>query len=111
MAPGRQRTIPDRVAAARAAAQPGFGLNFQTVRWVGSIAGLLVALFVLVGVQARLAFAPSGNGSHGGPERFVPGATASRFSGSDRLVLGCSLGLALAVLATAVLLSWLLANI
>ena len=101
----------DRVAAARAAAQPGFGLNFQTGRWVGSIAGLLVALFILVGVQGRLASAPSVNGSRGGPERFVPGATASRFSGSDRLVLGCSLGLALAVLAAAVLLSWLQANI
>jgi len=101
----------DRVAAARAAAQPGFGLNFQTVRWVGSTAGLLVALFVLVGVQARLAPAPSGKGSPGGPERFLPGATAARFSGSDRLVLGCSLGLALAVLAAAVLLSWLTANL
>ena len=101
----------DRVAAARAAAQPGFGLNFQTVRWVGSIAGLLVALFVLVGVQGRLASVPSVNGSHGGPERFVPGAAISRFSGSDRLVLGCSLGLALAVLAAAVLLSWLTANL
>jgi len=97
-----------RVAAAQAAEQPGFGLNFRTVRWLGSIAGLLVALFVLVGVRARLASAPSGKGSPGGPERFLPHATAARFSGSDRLVLGCSLGLALAVLAAAALVSWLL---
>jgi hypothetical protein len=97
----------NRVAAARAAAQPGFGLNFQTVGWVGSIAGLLMALFVLVGVQARLAGAPWGNGSPGGSERFLPDTTAARFSRSDRLLLGCSLGLALAVLAAAVLVSWL----
>ncbi len=38
-----------------------------------------------------------------------PSGPTQRFSGSDRLLLGCSLGLALAVLAAAVLLSWLLA--
>lgn len=101
----------NRVAAARAAAQPGFGLNFQTVRWVGSIAGLLVALFVLVGVQARFAAAPWGNRSPGGSERFLFDSAAARFSGSDRWLLGCSLALALAVLAVAELLSWLAANL
>ena len=95
-----------RVAAARAAAQPGFGLNFQTVRWVGSIAGLIVALFVLVGVQARFLCAFS-KGSLREPETLLPDGTANRFSGSDRLVLGCSLGLALVVLTATVLLSWL----
>jgi hypothetical protein len=101
------RDYSNRAAAARAAAQPGFGPNFQTVRWVGSIAGVLVALFVLVGLQARLASAHSGKGSPREPETLLPDATATRFSGSDRLVLGCSLGLALVVLAAAVLLSWL----
>jgi len=94
-----------RVAAARAAAQPGFGLNFQTMRWVGPIAGLLVAVLVVVGVQARLAAVPWLNRWPAGSERFLPDATAKRFSGSDRLLLGCSLGLALAVLAAAALLS------
>ena len=98
-----------RVAAARAAAQPGFGLNFYTVRWVGTMAAVLVALFVLAGVQARLALAPSGKGSRRGPDRHQRDATTARFSGSDRLVLGCSLALALAVLAASVLLSWLFA--
>ncbi len=95
-----------RAAAARAAAQPGFGLNLQTVRWVGSIAGALVAVFVVVGLQARLAPGPSPKGSPRVNERPLPDATAARFSGSDRSVLGCSLALALAVLAATVLLSW-----